>query len=160
MQGCVYTKKSTKASLVKMTLWTFAETQITNIEIGHDTLLIFEDSSWYAQPIWQKFLPVYHKPSIRGLCFISILGNLTSTKVHKAIFTSEMLGIFLVSSQACNSSDNCVTQIINIPKKILCSADKNYRSFFSLGQSLAIGLLTHISRYGIFKCIFKNIFTI
>ena len=78
----------------------------------------------------------------------------------KQFLPVKCLVLFLVSSQACISSDHCVTQIINIPKKILCSADKNYRSFFSLRQSLAIGVLTQISRYGIFKCIFKSIFTI
>ena len=45
-------------------------------------------------PIWQIFLPVYHRPSKRASCFISNLENLASTKVHRAIFTSEMLGTF------------------------------------------------------------------
>ena len=129
-------KKVPSASLVKMTLWTFVEAQITNIEMKHDALLkIVVDKHSQFGPIWQIFLPLYHQPSKRASCFISILGNLASTKVHKAIFTSELLGTFI-----------CI--------------QKKYRSFFSLGQSLAIGLLTHISRYGIFKCIFKNIFTI
>ena len=45
-------------------------------------------------PIWQIFLPVYHQPSKRASCFISNLENLASTKVHRANFTSEMLGTF------------------------------------------------------------------
>ena len=44
-------------------------------------------------PIWPNlaiFMPVYHQPSKRASCFISILGN----GIHKVIFTSEMLGTF------------------------------------------------------------------
>ena len=40
LRGCVDTKKKVpSASLVKMTLWTFVEAQITNIEMKHDANL-------------------------------------------------------------------------------------------------------------------------
>ena len=88
-------KKVPSASLVKMTLWTFVEAQITNIEMKHDALLkIVVNMHSQFGPIWQIFLPLYHQPSKRASCFISILGNLASTKVHKAIFTSEMFVTF------------------------------------------------------------------
>ena len=92
---CWHQKKVPSASLVKMTLWTFVEAQITNIEMKHDALLkiVVEMHSQFG-PIWQIFLPLYHQPSKRASCFISILGNLASTKVHKLIFISEMLGTF------------------------------------------------------------------
>ena len=78
-----------------MTLWTFVETHITNIEMKHDALLkIAVDMHSQFSPIWQIFLPVYHQPSKRASCFISNLENLASTKAHRAIFTSEMLGTF------------------------------------------------------------------
>ena len=64
-----------------MILWTFVEAQITHIEVKFS-------------PIWQIFLPLYHQLSKRASYFISILGNLASTKVHKAIFTSEMFVTF------------------------------------------------------------------
>ena len=99
-------KKVPSDSLVKMTLWTFVEAHITNIEMKHDALLkIAVDMHSEFSPIWQIFLPVYHQPSKRASCFISNLENLASTKAHRAIFTSEMLGtFFLVSTQAGNSS--------------------------------------------------------
>ena len=61
----------------------------------HDALLkIVVNMHSQFGPIWQIFLPLYHQPSKRASCFISILGNLASTKVHKAIFTSEMFVTF------------------------------------------------------------------
>ena len=87
-------KKVPSDSLVKMTLWTFVETHITNIEMKHDVLMKIADTHSLFGPIWQIFLPVYHRPSKRASCFISILENLASTKVHRAIFISEMLGTF------------------------------------------------------------------
>ena len=88
-------KKVPSASLVKMTLWTFVETHITNIEMKHDALLkIAVDMHSQFSPIWQIFLPVYNQPSKRASCFISNLDNLASAKAHRAIFTSEMLGTF------------------------------------------------------------------
>ena len=88
-------KKVPSASLVKMTLWTFVEAHITNIEMKHYALLkIAVDMHSQFSPIWQIFLPVYHQPSKRASCFISNLENLASTKVHRANFTSEMLGTF------------------------------------------------------------------
>ena len=98
-------KKVPSALLVKMTLWTFVEAQITNIEIKHDALLkILVDMHSQFGPIWQIFLPVYHQPSKRAPCFISILRNLASTTVHKAILTSEMFVTFLISTQPGNIS--------------------------------------------------------
>ena len=86
-----------------MTLWTLVEAHITNIEMKHDALMkIAVNMHSLFGPI---FLPVYHRPSKRASCFISILENLASTKVHRAIVISEMLGtFFLVSTQAGNSS--------------------------------------------------------
>ena len=60
-----------------MTLWTFVEAQITNIEMKHDANLA--DISVCVPPALKK-----------ASCFISILEN----GVHKVIFTSEMLGTF------------------------------------------------------------------
>ena len=78
-----------------MTLWTFVEAHITNIEMKHDALMkIAVNMHSLFGPIWQIFLPVYHRPSKRASCFISILENLASTKVHRAIVFSEMLGTF------------------------------------------------------------------
>ena len=78
-----------------MTLWTFVEAHITNFERKHYALLkIAVDMHSQFSPIWQIFLPVYHQPSKRASCFISNLENLASTKVHRANFTSEMLGTF------------------------------------------------------------------
>ena len=88
---CWHQKKVPSASLVKMTLWTFVEAQITHIEVKFS-------------PIWQIFLPLYHQLSKRASYFISILGNLASTKVHKAILTSEMFVTFLISTQPGNIS--------------------------------------------------------
>ena len=78
-----------------MNLSTFVEAQIANIEMKNDLLLKIElDMHSQFSPIWQIFLPVYHQPSKRASCFISNLENLASTKAHRAIFTSEMLGTF------------------------------------------------------------------
>ena len=78
-----------------MTLWTLVEAHITNIEMKHDALMkIAVNMHSLFGPIWQIFLPVYHRPSKRASCFISILENLASTKVHRAIVISEMLGTF------------------------------------------------------------------
>ena len=106
-------KKVPSASLVKMTLWTFVEAHITNFERKHYALLkIAVDMHSQFSPIWQIFLPVYHQPSKRASCFISNLENLASTKAHRAIFTSEMLGtFFLVSTQAGNSSGGSIMLI-------------------------------------------------
>ena len=80
-----------------MTLWTFVEAHITNIEMKHYALLkIAVDMHSQFSPIWQIFLPVYHQPSKRASCFISNLENLASTKVHRAIFTGDMLGTWYV----------------------------------------------------------------
>ena len=92
---CWHQKKVSSDSLVKMTLWTFVEAHITNIEMKHDALMkIAVNMHSLFGPIWQIFLPVYHRPSKRASCFISILENLASTKVHRAIVISEMLGTF------------------------------------------------------------------
>ena len=78
-----------------MTLWTLVEAHITSIEMKHDALMkIAVNMHSLFGPIWQIFLPVYHRPSKRASCFISNLENLASTKAHRAIFTSEMLGTF------------------------------------------------------------------
>ena len=74
-----------------MTLWTFVEAHITN-----ETRCPYEDSR-YAQPIWPNLADIFAcvpLASKRASCFISILENLASTKVHRAIVISEMLGTF------------------------------------------------------------------
>ena len=54
-----------------MTLWTFVEAHITNIEMKHDALMkIAVNMHSLFGPIWQIFLPVYHRPSKNGGCFI------------------------------------------------------------------------------------------
>ena len=45
-----------------MTLWTFVEAHITNIEMKHDVLMKIADTHSLFGPIWQIFLPVYHWP--------------------------------------------------------------------------------------------------